>query len=122
MAYRSDESGQVQIYVRPFPDVTSGSQRLIAPGEDPLWSPNGQELFYRTPEGVMAVSVETEGAFERDTPRQLFADTYFLSGSRNWDIAPDGRFLMITVGGASSPEIIVVQNWFEELTRLVPIV
>ena len=44
-------------------------------------------------------------------------------GDRNYDLAPEGRFLMITQGGAptASPEIVVVQNWLEELTRLVPL-
>jgi hypothetical protein len=43
------------------------------------------------------------------------------AADRNWDVAPDGRFLMIKAAtAAGSPEIIVVQNWFGELERLVP--
>ena len=125
MAYLSQESGGGQIYVRPFPDVTSGSRRLIGPGEQPLWGQDGSELFYRIPgEGVMVVDVDTADTFERGTPRQMFPDKYHSSlGGGNYDLAPDGRFLMITQGGTptASPEIVVVQNWFEELTRLVPV-
>ena len=124
MAYTSDESGQVQIYVRPFPDVTRGSQRLIGPGTHPVWGPEGRELFYRIPsDRFMVVDVETGDTFERGTPRQLFPDTYYFSGSRNWALTPDDRFLIVTQGSATSvsPEIIVIQNWVEELTRLVPV-
>ena len=74
---------------------------------------------YGTP--IMVVDVDSGETFERGTPRQLFPDTYYFSGSRNWDIAPDGRFLMITQGGSVSPELIVVQNWHQELLERVPI-
>ena len=125
MAFRSQEPQTLgsQIYVRPFPDAAHSSQRLIGPGEDPLWGPEGRELFYRTFDGVMVVDVNTGDTFERGTPRPLFPDRYHFTLSRNWDLAPDGRFLMITQGGAptASPEIVVVENWFEELTRLVPV-
>ena len=109
MAYTSDESGQVQIYVRPFPDVTSGSRRLIGPGTIPVWGPEGRDLFYLSSEALMVVDVETGETFERGTPRQLFPYTYYFSGSRNWVLGPDGRYLMITRGSATSasPEIIV---------------
>ena len=54
LAYHSDESGVQQVYVRPFPDARSGGQRLISDGfgSDPLWRPDGRELFYMSPDGV----------------------------------------------------------------------
>ncbi len=67
-------------------------------------------------------------SFTPATPEVLFEGNYFtgeLTG-RTYDVAPDGqRFLMITEGGgaedtSAAPTIIVVQNWFEELRRLVP--
>ena len=77
--------------------MTSDLPRLIGPGHEPLWGPDGRELFYRVPGGgVMVVDVETGDTFERGAPRQLFPDTYHFGGSQNWDLAPDGRFLMIT--------------------------
>ena len=123
LAYRADDGGLPQVYVRPFPDVTSDLPRLIGPGEEPLWGPDGRELFYRVRGGgVMVVDVETGDTFERGSPRQLFPDTYFFGGSQNWDLAPDGRFLMISPRAVSaSPELVVVLNWIEELTRLVPV-
>ena len=127
IAYRSNESGVDEIYVRPFPDLSSGGQRLISdgPGDDPIWGPDGQELFYLTPDAVMVVPVEAGDTFQRGTPRQLFSmDAYYEGLDINWDISPDGqRFLMVKREAANetaSGEINVVQNWFEELKRLVP--
>ncbi len=125
LAYRSDESGQTRIYVRPFPDVNS-TQRLVSdgPGSDPLWGPDGRELFYFSPDGVMAVAVEAGDTFQRATPRRLFSlDRYFQGANINWDISRDGqRFLMVKRGTTTDmrQQIIVVQNWLEELKRLVP--
>ena len=64
LAYNSDESGQHQVYVRPFPDVDSGRWQVSTDGgEWPVWNPAGSELFYRGPTGVMALAFETEPTF-----------------------------------------------------------
>lgn len=48
LAYESDESGQRQIYVRPFPDVNGGRWQISPSGGGrPLWAPNGSELFMK---------------------------------------------------------------------------
>ena len=114
--------------MRPFRDASAGGQRLISdePGAtDPLWGPDGRELFYRTPDAVMVVSVDTGDTFQRGTPRQLFSATPYHEGQNlNWDISPDGRrFLMIKRGQSTdeSSQLVVVQNWLEELKRLVPV-
>jgi len=61
IAYESDESGQYEVYVRPFPDVNGGRWQVSSGGGAwPLWSPDGQELFYAGSEGMMAVPIETE--------------------------------------------------------------
>ncbi len=129
MAYHSDASGESHVYVRPFPDASSGGQRLISDGvgSDALWGPDGRELFYLSPEGVMVVPVETGDTFQRGRPQRLFSmDPYYEGVGRNWDISPDGqRFLMVKRGETrdtihESGDIIVVLNWSDELTRLVP--
>ncbi len=95
-------------------------------GTNPLWASNGRELFYRRGAALVAVPVQTEPSFTPATPEVLFEGPYVLGPGRNYDVAPDGqRFLMTTAGGGaegtSAPaSIIVVQNWFEELRRLVP--
>ncbi len=130
IAYQSNESGQEEIYVRPFPEVNSGrSQVSTGGGTRPLWARSGKELFYLGRGGaMMSASIEGGSTFRAGTPIQLFEGRYLAFGAaagRSYDVSPDGqRFLMIKAGGASDEtsaprSIIVVQNWFEELKRLV---
>ena len=96
-----------------------------------MWARNGKELFFvGTDNGLMSVAVDTSAAtWPTTTPVKLFdVARYYPSvpARRMYDIAPDGQqFLMIKPGGESDqtskpPSIIVVQNWLEELKRLVP--
>ena len=127
LAFESDATGRSEVYVRPFPDLESG-QWLVSTGggTEPGWSSDGTELFYRAADGMMGVSVQTNPSFTHGTPQVLFEDSYRTFGSgRSYDVAPDGRFLMITgaaqVPGDVRPRITVVLNWTEELKRLVPV-
>jgi len=129
MAYQSNESGQFEVYVRPFPDVNGGRWQVSSSGGSwPLWNPNGREFFYAGSEGMMAVPIETEPTFTQGPADLLFGLGPYLTGqpNRRIDIPPEGdRFLMLKTGGGSdetaeTTSIIVVQNWFEELKRLVP--
>jgi len=132
LAYMSNESGQNEIYVRPFPDVNKGRWQVsIGGGSSPLWSPNGRELFYLSNDSVMAVEVQTEPTFSLGTPKALFRSWYggvFTSAGEQWDISPDGkRFLMMKETGPAASagggplKINIVLNWFEELKRRVPV-
>ena len=129
MAYKSLESGQDEVYVRPFPDVNSGRWQ-ISPnlGDDPIWSRDGRELFYRGPGGeLMAVPVETEPTFRPGNPEALFGGPYLEGGGVQYDVAPDGqRFLMIKESAegevaAAPTQIHVVLNWLRELQARVPV-
>ena len=126
IAFESTASGQREVYVRPFPDADSGRWLVSTDGgQQPLWGPDGRELFYWSNAGLMAVPVETEPNFMPGNPELLFnLGAYSYSAGRNYAVAPDGeRFLMIKQSGSdetSSTEFILVQNWFEELKRLVP--
>ena len=130
----SDESGQFQIYVCPFPDVNEGNWQVSTDGGDwPLWAPDGRELFYRSGDKYMGVSIKTEPTFSVEIPKVLFQGTYVIPASSvfsNWDISPDGkRFLMIKPPAAAGSEstlaglrkINIVLNWFEELKERVPV-
>ena len=132
MAYRSNESGRTEIFVRPFPDVTGGKWQVSTEGGNyPAWSPDGQELFYRAGDGsaLMGVTVETEPTFSAGIPETVIEGNYVYAPGqgRNWDISPDGqRFLMLKNVGQSAtedgppPKVTIVLNWFDELQRLVP--
>ena len=135
LAYTSDESGDYEVYVRPFPDIDTGRWQIsTAGGMHPHWSRDGTELFYMVQQvssvAMMAVSVESGSTFTPGAPQTLFDGPYYNSGGEvagpdGFDVSLDGqRFLMITdveAGlGIEQPEIIIVQNWVVELNRLVP--
>jgi len=132
LAYEADDSGRVEIYVRPFPDVNSGHWQVSTAGGSRLvWARSGQELFYVSPTGaLMRVGLERGLSWAATTPTLLVKEGYVTSPGgflgRTYDISLDGqRFLMIKQSGGSdqtvAPEsLIVVQNWTEELKRLVP--
>jgi serine/threonine-protein kinase len=136
MAYESNESGQMEIYVRPFPDVNAGRWQVsTGGGTRPAWSRDGRELFYLTgPPGnalkrMMRVPVRPGATFEMGNPQLLFEGPYYTGFvGRTYDVSPDGqRFLMIkdaaatAQAGSPPPQIIVTLNWFDELKRRVPV-
>ena len=125
VAYNSDETGQNEVYMERFPDL--GERRLVSigGGDDPLWSPDGRELFYRSLSNeMMSVAVVTEPTLTLGRPEVVFAGAYFQIGGRRHDISPDGqRFLLIkpSSGTEDSGDITVILNWSEDLRRLVPV-
>jgi hypothetical protein len=99
-------------------------------GTQPLWARNGQELFYESMGTLMRVPVKTGATFD-GTPEKVFDAKYLVrqpgeGPGRQYDVSADGkRFLMVKDTGVAdkrpqSARIILVQNWFEELKRLVP--
>ncbi len=127
IAYVTDESGREEVYVRPYPGPGNITTISTDGGMEPVWAPDGKELYYRDVSGykMMAVSFITEPDLRIGKPRLLFEGKYKGSWpwGRNYDIAPDGkRFIMITDEEEKQmpTQINVVLNWFEELKRLVP--
>jgi serine/threonine-protein kinase len=131
LAYVSDESGQEEVYVRPFPAADSGRWQIsTGGGTEPLWARNGRELFYRNGAALLAVSVRAGSSFAAGNPEVVFQGQYVGRpiGGRAYDVSPDGRrFLMLKEGvspaaasAAVTPRVVVVLNWFEELKRRVP--
>jgi serine/threonine-protein kinase len=127
LAYQSNESGEDQIYVQPFPQLSGGRWQVSpAGGIEPAWARNGRELFYIDGTGsLVAVPVQTEPTFTTGNPKKLFDAPYVgVSGTRRYDVTADGqRFLFIkgpsdASGGAASSTLVVVQQWAEELKRL----
>jgi serine/threonine-protein kinase len=130
LAYQSDESGHFEISVQPYPNVNGGRWPVSSDGGvQPVWSHNSRELFYMSPTGaVMRVEVGPGSVWAAGARTKLFDGPYVGGGGegfgRQYDISPDGRrFLMIknvAANQASAPQIVVVENWFDELKRLVP--
>jgi serine/threonine-protein kinase len=125
IAYASDESGRVEIYVRPYPGPGGKWQISTEGGSEPVWNPKGRELFYRTGHKMMAVDVTTQPSFSVGKPRMLFEGSYTPTPRSfpDYDVSPDGqRFLMLKPSEqAEAPaQINVVLNWFEELKQKVP--
>jgi eukaryotic-like serine/threonine-protein kinase len=122
LAYASNETGQFEIYVVPFPNTVAAKWAVsTGGGTEPLWSHRGSELFYRDASGnLVAVEVSTKPTFSPGRSRVLFAATGFSSytfAPQYAVAADDRRFLMIRSVKAGTPsKVIVVENWFEELT------
>ena len=124
IAYTSDESGQYEVYVQPWPPTGGKWQVSTTAGgnEEPVWSRNGRELFYRNGRRWMAVPISTLPGFSSGAPQVLFQGDYINVSGLEYDVSPDGRrFLVLQPVEASGPtELHVVINWFDELKRLVP--
>jgi hypothetical protein len=110
------------VYLRPFPRPGPKRQLTSSGGREAVWSRTGRELFYRAGGRIMALPVTSAGLLT-GPPRALFED-HFAPGSPGepaYDVAPDGRFLMLRAEAAAAPrQVRVVLNWLDELTRLVP--
>jgi eukaryotic-like serine/threonine-protein kinase len=125
MAYVSSESGRNEIYVRPFPGPGEKVTISADGGNEPVWSPNGREIFYRKGDALMAVPVSTGARLNIGKPQRLFERPYepTLALWPNYDVTRDGeRFLMLKTieQQTTPPQINVVLNWYEELKRLAP--
>jgi serine/threonine-protein kinase len=127
LAYEGESTssaGQLDIYVRPFPDVNRALWQVTKNGGMfPVWARSGRELFYITLDGTMvAVPVEaSDTTWKIGSPTELFRGTYAIregSLGRLYDVASDGRFLMLKEpASAETPHFVLVQNWVAELTR-----
>jgi len=125
IAYSSNETGRYDVYAQPYP--VTGARYPISNhgGSEPVWAPDGNELFYRNGDKMMVVTVETNPVFKRGTPRKLF-DVAYWGATRDglyratYDIHPDGdRFLIIEQEKEKRiNHINVVLNWVEELKQL----
>jgi serine/threonine-protein kinase len=125
LAYHSDETGRPEIYVRDMAATGGRWQVSINGGEEPHWSRDGRELYFRSGNRMMSAAIDSGAAFHSGTPRILFEGVYNLRSDslRSYDIDPaTGRFLMIRPldEGQAAPAIRVTVNWFEELRHLVP--
>jgi serine/threonine-protein kinase len=120
MAYASDESGQMQVYVRPFPGPGRRVPVSTQGGTHPLWARSGKELFYRDGNKMMMVDVSTTPDLVFSAPRQLFEQRYsFLNLTiPSYDVSPDGQRFVMVKDESGSGRLNVVLNWAEALKQL----
>jgi serine/threonine-protein kinase len=132
VAYCSDESGKPEVYVQSWPGPGPKIQISADGGTDPVWSPDGKELYYRNGTKMMAVAVTTAPVFSAGKPQMLWSGdyTFGLSSScgikgvttTSYDVSRDGqRFLMIKDRDSKlyATKVRVVLNWVEELAKIV---
>jgi len=126
VAYASNDSGQFQIYVRPYPGPDRRVQVSTDGGSYPLWSRTGTEIFYRNGNRMMAVDVAT-GALDADptvsAPKMLFEARYAFVGNTvpAYDVSADGQRFVVVKQESTANRLNVVLNWFSELKSRAPI-
>jgi Tol biopolymer transport system component len=133
LAFASDESGRTEVYVQPYPGPGPRQQVSTAGGTAPAWSRDGRELFYEIVQPalgnalikMMAVAITLRPGFAAGAPHMLFEGRYAQAANiRGYDVTPDGRrFLMVQDKerpATAAAEMILVQNWIEELKARVP--
>ena len=124
MAYSANEASRREVFVQSFPELGPRHQISIGGGGEPVWSPDGRELFFRERDQMFVVEINHD-PFRAGQPRVLFTGEYDaapVSGHQHYDISRDGKkFLMIKHGDPVGPNAVrVVLNWSEELkTRVV---
>jgi serine/threonine protein kinase/Tol biopolymer transport system component len=117
IAYSSNESGQMQVVVEPFPSTGGKFQVSRHGGRWPTWRADGRELFFLRPDGtLMAAAISTEGRFEAGSPQALFSTGLLnpAAGQRKFAVARDGkRFLVNSVqrNAEEQRQITVILNW-----------
>jgi hypothetical protein len=124
LAFTSSTTGQPEIWVQPYPGP--GAPVRVSPngGVEPIWARNGRELYYLEGRKMMAVAVDARTTFDFKPATLLFETTAAMTNQPpSYDVAADGRFLMIkpALPGAEVAPMVIITNWFEELTRRVPV-
>ena len=118
LAYQSSETGRPEVWVRAFPDPGRQWQISTTGGGDPKWAHDGRRIFFRGPtQDVMEVDISSSPTFSFGVPRELFGGADYTS----WAVGRnDDRFLMVKSSPTRRRDVVIVLNWFEELTARVP--
>jgi serine/threonine-protein kinase len=119
LAYVSDESSTPQIMLRAFPGPSAPVQLSARGGTEPVWSSDGKTLYYHEGKRLVAASLSLAGTPSVTSTRVLFEGPYLapaLTGAHTYDIAPDGKRFVMQKFSTEQSRLIVVTNWFEELS------
>lgn len=123
IAYSSNESGRMEVFIAPFPQFDRKVQLSTDGGTQPVWDRNGQEIFYRSGTKMISVALTTTPDLRLGVPRLLFELPYAFGAGitiPNYDVSPDGQRFAMVKDDSGSGRLNVVLNWSEELNRLVP--
>src|SRR4030095_3767809 len=117
----SDETGRPEGYVESFPERGAKFTVSTSRGREPVCARNGRELFFRNGNQMVAVQVSLRSGFRAEKSQVLFTNRFVAGVSRvNYDVSPDGQhFVMLQQPSPESLQMSVLQNWFDELKRLV---
>ena len=122
LAYTSYETdGPAELYVASFPDMKSKQLVSSGGGHEPRWARNGRELYWESGGRLMSVSVPNGPNFNPGTPRALFSlEGYRRARNRQqYDVAPDGRFVMIRESSSAGQSVVYAEHWLSELLAKV---
>jgi serine/threonine-protein kinase len=129
LAYTSDETGTVEVHVRPFPGPGGRWQVSTGGGRYPTWSANGRELFFLASDRRIMVAKYTakRDSFTSSKPQMWSEKRLVDAPFSTWDLAPDGKRLAVVLYADGTTEeekpfthVTVLQNFFDELKRRVP--
>jgi serine/threonine-protein kinase len=126
LAYESDESGRLEVYVRPFPDVQSAKRQISTTGGAvPRWAPDGTALVYFTErQNAVIVPVTLNPTFSTGAPRTLFNASGLAGLPVPFDVLPGGKDFIMSrrLGGvvAGPGQLVVVENFLQELRDRLP--
>jgi serine/threonine-protein kinase len=117
LAYQSDQTGQMEVYVRSYPEPGARVPVSLQGGTEPVWAHNGKELFYRAGDSLMVASVALSPALSIAGRRLLFTSSLLSGGGqfREYDVAPDDQHFVMISSGAAQSTLIGVQNVFQRL-------
>jgi serine/threonine-protein kinase len=126
LAYASDETGLWEVYVKPFPESARKIRISMNGGWEPIWSSDGKKIYFRSLNGTSIFEVQFDSDKAEAGNPEILIEGPFKEGlyyGPMYDLAPDGRFLVLTKTAQEfqPTEIRVIQNWLEELKRLVPV-
>jgi Tol biopolymer transport system component len=114
--YARRENRRSDLWLVPFPGPGEPRQITSDGGEEPQWSRDGDEIYYRDPTHFMSMRVEKSGgALVTGRPRALFEDRFrhfdLQRGIPNYAQHPNGRFLMIENAESREESLVLVENW-----------
>jgi serine/threonine-protein kinase len=116
LAYQSDQTGRMEVYVQSYPVPGARVPVSLQGGSEPVWSHTGRELFYLADDSLVAAAVTLSPSFAVTGRRSLFTGSYLgRAAVRDYDVAPDDQHFVMISGGSSQSTLFGVQNLFERL-------